>query len=459
MKAVQRVLYAGISLLSLVDLKLLTMSISQIAFLPLLDAEASTLTPEVLPALARIVPIVVSASLASSTLPLLPAASEHYILDDTHLGLDEAVRYLDQGARRLVSSNKAFLASIPAERFILQCSSSDLELLDNPQVVASISGVVFETANVQQEELARVRAALKVAAGRPRDLFVSVQDRSAALQLPATLKTLGKAAGSSTPVVRVSSLSTAIPSDLTAPTVVDDNQLSLASLYTSCLRSDRTDGLFVTVPVSLSSVSTPLGLVYSSSESVAHSILSGNAVYYSRSRNGLWRKGETSGAMQRVERIRLDCDSDALEFGVVECGPQGEKEGFCHVPEQTSCFGGVAGLAELEATLKKRMAEAPAGSYTKRLFDEPQLLRAKIMEEAGEVCDATTKEDLAGEVADLLYFTLTRAVANGVSLKDVQAVLDKRSLKVTRRKGDAKPEWVEKLGLAAEQAKGVEGAK
>ena len=204
---------------------------------------------------------------------------------------------------------------------------------------------------------------------------------------------------------------------------------------------------------------TPLGLVYSSSESVAHSILSGNAVYYSRSRNGLWRKGETSGAMQRVERIRLDCDSDALEVGVVECGPQGEKEGFCHVPEQTSCFGGVAGLAELEATLKKRMAEAPAGSYTKRLFDEPQLLRAKIMEEAGEVCDATTKEDLVGEVADLLYFTLTRAVANGVSLKDVQAVLDKRSLKVTRRKGDAKPEWVEKLGLAAEQAKGVEGAK
>ncbi|GAA5976457.1 hypothetical protein JCM10908_005506 [Rhodotorula pacifica] len=434
------------------------MSISQIAFLPWLDVEASTLAPETLPALARIVPVLVPASLADAALPLLPSASEHYILDDTHLSLDEAVRYLDKGARRLVSPNKAFLASVPAERFILQCTSSDLDLLDNPQVVASISGVMLETSSVQQDELARVRAALKTASGRPRDLFVLVSDREGALQVPTTLKTLGKAAVSSTAVVRVSALSTEVPSDFAAPTRVQD-KLPIASLYTSCLRSDRTDGLFVTVPVSLSSVSTPLGLVYSSAESVAHSILSGNAVYYSRSRNGLWRKGETSGAMQRVERIRLDCDLDALEFGVVECGPQGEKEGFCHVPEQTSCFGGVAGLAELEATLKKRMAEAPAGSYTKRLFDEPQLLRAKIMEEAGEVCDATTKEDLAGEVADLLYFTLTRAVANGVSLKDVQAVLDKRSLKVTRRKGDAKPEWVEKLGLAAEQAKGVEGAK
>lgn len=116
-------------------------------------------------------------------------------------------------------------------------------------------------------------------------------------------------------------------------------------------------------------------------------------------------------------------------------------------------------MAELESTLKKRMEEAPEGSYTKRLFSEPKLLRAKIMEEAGEVCDAETKEDLAGEVADLLYFTMTRAVSMGVSLKDVQEVLNRRSLKVTRRKGDAKPEWVEKLGLNRDQAVGVVGEK
>ncbi|POY72511.1 putative Histidinol dehydrogenase [Rhodotorula taiwanensis] len=434
------------------------MSISQLAFLPLLDSEPSSLATETLPALARIAPLLVPSSLAASALTQLPPTADHYILDDTDLSLDEAIRYLDKGARRIASRNKTFLASVPAERFILRCSRDDLSLLSNAQVVSSISGVLYEVSEPNADELAQVRTALKAVSGRPRDLFLIPDSLDAALRLPVSLKSLGKSAVSSIAVVPTSYMSTEMPSDFASPSLLPD-KLPIASLFTSCLRSDRTDGLFVTIPVSLSSVTTPLGLVYSSAESIAHSILSGNAVYYSRSRNGLWRKGETSGAMQRVERIRFDCDADALEFGVVECGPQGEKEGFCHVPEQTSCFGGVGGLAELEATLKKRMAEAPAGSYTKRLFDEPLLLRAKIMEEAGEVCDATTAEELASEVADLLYFTMTRAVANGVSLKDVQAVLDKRSLKVTRRKGDAKPEWVEKLGLGVDQAKGVDGAK
>ncbi|BGP54250.1 hypothetical protein JCM8202_001386 [Rhodotorula sphaerocarpa] len=435
------------------------MSISQLAFLPLLDVEPSAVPAETLPALGRIAPILVPASRAPQAVPQLPATTEYFVLDDAQLSLEDAVKFLDKGARRLVSPNKEFLTSVPAERFLLRCTSADLPLLGNAQVVASIGGVVYETAEPKEDELQQIRAAFKTASGRPRDLFLlAPAETTATLQLPSRVKALGKAAAGSIAVVPVSAVSLEMPTDFSTPSPVSD-KLPIASLFISCLRSDRTDGLFVTVPVSLSSVTTPLGLVYSSAESVAHSILSGNAVYHSRSRNGLWRKGETSGAMQRVERIRFDCDADALEFGVVECGPQGEKEGFCHVPEQTSCFGGVGGLAELESTLKKRMAEAPAGSYTKRLFDEPQLLRAKIMEEAGEVCDAETPEDLAGEVADLLYFTLTRAVANGVSLKDVQAVLDKRSLKVTRRKGDAKPEWVQKLGLEAGQAKGVEGAK
>lgn len=433
-----------------------TVSFGQIPFLPLIEQAPSQ---ELVAALARIVPLLIVNSLLPSVLPTLPPNAEYYVLDDGDLSLDEAVALLDKGARRIVSKNKAFLTQVPAERLILHLDKPDAALLSSADLLASISAVYLETATFVEDELKPVRTAIKAASGRPLDLFVVCASRedSKVLAQPAAFKMMHKTVGG-TSVIPSSFLSLEM-GNLLSPHPEADNKLSLATLFTSALRSDRTDGLFATVPVSLTSVTTPLGLVYSSAESVAHSILSGNAVYYSRSRNGLWRKGETSGAMQRVERIRVDCDYDALEFGVVETGPNGEKEGFCHVPEQTSCFGGVKGLAELEATLKKRMAEAPAGSYTKRLFSEPTLLRAKIMEEAGEVCDAETKEDLAGEVADLLYFTLTRAVSMGVSLKDVQEVLERRSLKVTRRKGDAKPEWVEKLGLSTEQAVGVEGAK
>ncbi|BGP06445.1 Histidine biosynthesis bifunctional protein his7 [Rhodotorula toruloides] len=435
------------------------MSFSQIPFLPLIEQEPSQLDSKLLPALARIVPLLLPASLAASTLPHLPSNAEYYILDDVRLSLEDAIGYLDKGARRVVSKNTALLTAVPADRLIFHLEKPDAAFLGNTDLLANISGVLLETATFVEEDLKPVRVAIKKkASGRPLDLFVlsAVRTAEKVLVQPAAFKLMSKTVGG-TSVIPSSFLSTDL-GNLIAPHP-DDGKLSLATLFTSALRSDRQDGLFVTVPISLTSVTTPLGLVYSSHESVAHSILSGNAVYYSRSRNGLWRKGETSGAMQVVERIRIDCDFDALEFGVIESGPNGEKEGFCHVPEQTSCFGGVAGLAELESTLKKRMAEAPAGSYTKRLFDEPKLLRAKIMEEAGEVCDAETKEELAGEVADLLYFTLTRAVSMGVSLKDVQQVLEKRSLKVTRRKGDAKPEWVQKLGLSSDQAIGVDGEK
>ena len=112
--------------------------------------------------------------------------------------------------------------------------------------------------------------------------------------------------------------------------------------------------------------------------------------------------------------------------------------GFCHLATPT-CFGQYNGLSRLQQTLQSRKASAPEGSYTARLFNDPQLLRAKILEEATELCDATTKEHIAFEAADLLYFALTKCVAAGVSLEDVERNLDAKSIKVKRRKGDAKP--------------------
>ena len=196
------------------------------------------------------------------------------------------------------------------------------------------------------------------------------------------------------------------------------------------LRSDREDGLFPTVVVDLHGRS--LGLVYSSKESLREAVRTRQGVYHSRKR-GLWHKGESSGDVQRLREIRLDCDRDALEFVVIQ-----EGKGFCH-QGTLSCFGEVPGLPSLARLLEARLREAPEASYTKRLFTEEGLLGKKIIEEAHELVATTGPLDTAAEAADLLYFMLVRMVQMGVPLAEVEAELRRRSLKVHRRPGDAKP--------------------
>ncbi len=124
-----------------------------------------------------------------------------------------------------------------------------------------------------------------------------------------------------------------------------------------------------------------------------------------------------------------------------------ESAGFCHLKSST-CFGPYTGLARLERTLQTRKVSAPPGSYTAKLLSHPKLLQAKIMEEASELCEAPTKDEVAAEAADLFYFALTKCLAKGVSLEDVERNLDLKHSKATRRKGDAKPYWAEKVGLS-----------
>lgn len=97
--------------------------------------------------------------------------------------------------------------------------------------------------------------------------------------------------------------------------------------------------------------------------------------------------------------------------------------------------------------MQTRKLSAPNGSYTAKLLCNPKLLQAKIMEEASELCEATTRDEIAAEAADLFYFALTKCLAEGVSLEDVENNLDLKHSKATRRKGDAKPYWAEKVSL------------
>ena len=167
-----------------------------------------------------------------------------------------------------------------------------------------------------------------------------------------------------------------------------------------------------------------LTLAYVNAEALERTLATGEMHFWSRSRQELWYKGETSGNVQRVRALRYDCDADALLALVEPAGPA------CHTGERT-CFhrslgeGAVAtheALPELARTLAERHRELPEGSYTARLFRAgTDHMGAKVTEEAEEVVRAAREESderLRAEAADLLYHLGVVLEARGLSYAD-----------------------------------------
>ncbi|MGK0220694.1 MAG: phosphoribosyl-ATP pyrophosphohydrolase [Planctomycetota bacterium] len=169
-----------------------------------------------------------------------------------------------------------------------------------------------------------------------------------------------------------------------------------------------------------------LGLAYSNSASLKQAMQGRRGIYHSR-RRGLWTKGSTSGATQELLAVDVDCDRDCLRFTVRQSGA-----GFCHQDTRT-CWGPDRGLGRLARRLGDRQERPLPGSVTNRLMHDPVLLAAKIREEAEELCLASSPGEVRHEVADLLYFSLVRAAQAGVTLEQIEALLDKRELRVSRR--------------------------
>lgn len=180
-----------------------------------------------------------------------------------------------------------------------------------------------------------------------------------------------------------------------------------------------------------------LMLAYVSAESLARTLEDGDAWFYSRSRQTLWHKGEESGNYLRVKSLQVDCDGDTLLMKVDPAGPA------CHTgapscffteldtePSYAASDANVGVLEELFAVIKDRQANPTAESYTAKLLQAGiGRVAQKVVEEAGESVIAAVqgeKEALAGEVADLLYHTLTMLAAADVPPRDVWAELAKR---------------------------------
>jgi phosphoribosyl-ATP pyrophosphohydrolase/phosphoribosyl-AMP cyclohydrolase len=187
-----------------------------------------------------------------------------------------------------------------------------------------------------------------------------------------------------------------------------------------------------------------LMLAYANREALERTLSTGLAHYFSRSRGKLWQKGETSGHVQRITEVRVDCDADAVLYKVEQAGAA------CHTGSRT-CFStvlretrreqdgvavisaedpGGSVLSRLAHTVAARRRDRPLGSYTAQLLGGgvPKISQ-KLGEEAVEVVVAANSEDderLASEAADLLYHLLVLLEARGVPLAAVWQELEKR---------------------------------
>jgi phosphoribosyl-ATP pyrophosphohydrolase/phosphoribosyl-AMP cyclohydrolase len=173
-----------------------------------------------------------------------------------------------------------------------------------------------------------------------------------------------------------------------------------------------------------------LTLAYMNGEALARTRETGELHFYSRSRQELWHKGETSGNTLAVKAIRYDCDGDALLALVEPAGPA------CHTGERTCFHRGELKpgaphevMPALERVVSARKAERPSGSYTVELLDDPGRIGEKVQEEAEEVARAAREESderVSEEAADVLYHLTVLLSGRGLSLADAERVLDDR---------------------------------
>jgi phosphoribosyl-ATP pyrophosphohydrolase/phosphoribosyl-AMP cyclohydrolase len=174
-----------------------------------------------------------------------------------------------------------------------------------------------------------------------------------------------------------------------------------------------------------------LTLAYTNAQALARTRETGELHLWSRSRDELWHKGATSGNVQKVRALRVDCDADAVLALVEPAGPA------CHTGERTCFHNGELeppapheALPALERTIADRRAAADtASSYTAQLLADPAFAGEKVQEEAEEVARAAREESderVAEEAADVLYHLEVLLATRGLALRDAQEVLNGR---------------------------------
>jgi len=195
-------------------------------------------------------------------------------------------------------------------------------------------------------------------------------------------------------------------------------KINLTEAFIECLNWEKMELL---PTITQDETGQVLMLAYSNKDSLKKAFDTGKMTYFSRSRNELWTKGETSGHLQHLFRMRTDCDQDTI-LATVE-----QTDAACHVGSY-SCFGDKRfSLQELYSVIKERIRTKNPKSYSASLTDE--VLREKITEEARELIEAEGKDRVICEAADMLYFLTVLLAKSGVTVDDVLSELARRRKK------------------------------
>ena len=198
------------------------------------------------------------------------------------------------------------------------------------------------------------------------------------------------------------------------------NKVSLKNAFVRCLDWEKTSGMIPVIAQDERSREV-LMMGYSNREALEKTFETGKLTFFSRTRNALWTKGETSGHFLDVVKLRVDCDRDTILAFVKPNG------GACHTGSWT-CFSSEpdekSTLERLYGTIAERFANPKPGSYTATL--DSKRVREKVEEEAEEICEADGKDEVIWEAADLLYFVSVLMYKEGVNWQDVCNELDRR---------------------------------
>lgn len=325
--------------------------------------------------------------------------------------------YLRAGAKKLILGTKAepeLLKRLPANKIMVALDQKNGKVLDKGWT-SSTDETVLERAERLAPYCCGFLSTFVEAEGG-----LGGMDIEGAKSLSDKLNSLGKpltVAGGIADLDEVVALSLN-NIDVQVGMAIYTGRIDLGEALISCLKLGPNDLIPTVVQDENQKL---LMLAYSSKESLTKALSEGKGIYFSRSRNALWEKGETSGNKQTLLSCRTDCDRDSLVFTV-------RQEGVACHDGSYSCFTRQSNAPEfsmpvLFQKLEQRKKDLPENSYSAKLFKDRTLLYEKISEECDEVLSYSSKENLRWEIADLMFFLSVLAVDEGISWNQIECEL------------------------------------
>jgi len=343
--------------------------------------------------------------------------------------IDKAGRILELGAEKIIVGSAAWKGNRLNQDFLLQLSQNFgrhriILALDCWQGKVVIKGwrketgvSIFSVLDEAGEYASELLVTCVEKEGRLQGTNLSFFEKlRAATRLPIT------AAGGISALDEISALSQ-MNIDVQLGMALYTGRLKLKEAFAASLNWEKDpSGLLPAVVVD--ELGRVLMLAWVSLESLQKTFQTEKTCFFSRSRKTLWSKGETSGNLQELLRVRTDCDGDAVLFVVRQKG-----SGACHKGNY-SCFGGKEfRLEDLYQVVSERIKNPRPESYTASLTD--RRVREKLQEEATELIEAQGREEIIWEAADLLYFITVLLAKEQIELKDVFRELQRRRQKKT----------------------------